>query len=49
MWLYLVTLTTVGYGDVAPVSLGGKMITTCAMLLAVLFMAMPITSNGRGS
>ena len=42
MWLYLVTLTTVGYGDISPTTAGGKIITSFAMLLGVLFMAMPI-------
>lgn len=42
MWWGLATLTTVGYGDVVPVTLLGKMIGGVVMLLGLGMFALPI-------
>ena len=47
IWFMLVTFTTVGYGDVYPVSFTGRVITVVAIFFAVIFMAMPITIVGN--
>jgi voltage-gated potassium channel len=41
IWWAVVTLTTVGYGDVTPVTFGGKMLGIAIMLLGVGTMALP--------
>ncbi|KAL7979916.1 hypothetical protein Chor_004385 [Crotalus horridus] len=41
-WWAMVTLTTVGYGDVVPISLVGKMIGACTALCGVLTIIIPI-------
>jgi len=45
-WWAMVTITTVGYGDMAPVSVEGKIIACFAMLCAILAFAFPITIIG---
>ncbi|KAK7235260.1 voltage-gated potassium channel [Aureococcus anophagefferens] len=47
MWFMMVTMTTVGYGDVSPLTDGGKVVTTMAMLFGVLFLAMPLAIVGN--
>ena len=42
MWWGLATLTTVGYGDVTPVTNGGKLFAGMAMILAIGLAALPI-------
>ena len=42
MWWAAVTMTTVGYGDSFPVGWVGKFIAVMAMLLGVLFIALPV-------
>lgn len=42
MWWGLATLTTVGYGDIVPVTLVGKMIGGVVMLLGLGMFALPI-------
>jgi len=42
MWWGLATLTTVGYGDVTPITSGGKMFAGMAMILAIGLAALPI-------
>lgn len=38
LWWALVTLTTVGYGDVAPVSIGGRIAAVVLMVVGVAFL-----------
>lgn len=37
MWLAIVTMSTVGYGDKSPVTLGGRIITGCWIIISILF------------
>lgn len=39
LWWALVTLTTVGYGDIAPVTLGGRLTAAMLMLIGVWILA----------
>ncbi|WP_051206211.1 potassium channel family protein [Oceanospirillum maris] len=41
IWWAVVTLTTVGYGDITPVTAGGKMLAIMIMLLGVGTVALP--------
>lgn len=41
LWWSVVTMTTVGYGDVVPITYGGKLIASGIMLLGVGFVALP--------
>lgn len=43
MWWAWVTLTTVGYGDMYPVTAGGKAIASVAMCTGMILMAFPLT------
>jgi len=47
MWLTVVTITTVGYGDVVPLTDSGKVITSILTLFSVLYTAMPIGIIGN--
>ena len=42
MWWAIVTLTTVGYGDVVPVTLAGRIIAGFTMLMGLMMIALPI-------
>jgi voltage-gated potassium channel len=42
MWWTVMTLTTVGYGDVYPVTVGGKILGAFISLLGIGMMAVPI-------
>ena len=42
-WWFAVTVTTVGYGDIAPTTACGKWIAAIAMLLGVLVIAFPVS------
>lgn len=41
MWWYVVTLTTVGYGDIFPVTTAGKFFATMTMLFGIALVAVP--------
>jgi voltage-gated potassium channel len=42
MWWAVVTLSTVGYGDVVPETAFGKLIAALTMVFGILFMALPV-------
>jgi voltage-gated potassium channel len=42
MWWAVVTLSTVGYGDVVPVTLAGRMVAGLTMILGIIFFALPV-------
>jgi voltage-gated potassium channel len=42
MWWAVVTLTTVGYGDVVPVTLAGRLIASVTMMMGLMMIALPI-------
>lgn len=41
MWWAIVTLTTIGYGDMYPVTVGGKIFTSIIVLIGLGFVAVP--------
>ena len=41
LWWSVVTLTTVGYGDVYPVTVGGKIFTTFVLMIGLGLVAVP--------
>merc|ERR1712232_565279 len=47
MWLVIVTLSTVGYGDVYPTTDWGRFVTALVVLMGVFYMAMPLTIVGQ--
>lgn len=46
MWWGVVTLTTVGYGELVPLCPFGKIVAAISMVMGVMFMAMPIAIVG---
>lgn len=42
MWFSIVTLTTVGYGDLAPQTVGGRMIASATMIMGLMMVALPV-------
>jgi len=47
LWWGIVTMTTVGYGDYAPVTLWGRLIGVASMLAGTLILSLPITVIGN--
>jgi hypothetical protein len=43
MWFSMVTLTSVGYGDLAPITNLGQLISIVLMLFGAIYLAMPLT------
>lgn len=41
LWWAIVTLTTVGYGDVYPITLGGRLFTSMVLIMGLGFVAVP--------
>merc|ERR1712113_349386 len=46
-WLALVTMTTVGYGDVVPTSAAGSVVVALMVISSLLYTAMPIGIIGQ--
>jgi len=46
MWWAMATMSTVGYGDVFPVTLPGKFIGIMTMLTGILLIALPVAIVG---
>jgi voltage-gated potassium channel len=42
MWWAIVTLTTVGYGDAVPVTVGGKLVAAATAVAGLVMLALPI-------
>jgi voltage-gated potassium channel len=42
MWWAIVTLGTIGYGDVVPVTTAGKLIAGCTIFLGLIMIALPV-------
>lgn len=47
MWLTIVTMTTLGYGDVTPVTTVGYLVISLIVVSSVMFMAMPLGIIGQ--
>jgi hypothetical protein len=47
MWFAIVTISTVGFGDISPNSASGKAATSGLILLGVCYMAMPLVIVGN--
>ncbi|GMF58628.1 unnamed protein product [Phytophthora fragariaefolia] len=45
-WFVIVTLATVGYGDMEPVTSSGKLVAVLAMIFGACYTAMPLTLVG---
>lgn len=42
MWWAIVTITTVGYGDVTPVTLAGRMVAAVTMVMGYVMLGLPV-------
>ena len=47
MWWCMVTLTTTGYGDLYPLTIGGRIIAACTMLLGLVLFGMLMNIVGK--
>ena len=47
IWFVVVTLTTTGYGDMAPITTAGRFVTFSLMIVGVLLIALPSIIVGR--
>jgi len=47
MWWAMVTMTTVGYGDYVPATVGGKIVASFTMLAGLVFLALLVAVMGR--
>lgn len=47
MWFTIVTMTTVGYGNIVPVTWEGTLIVSALVICSVLYMAMPLGIVGH--
>ena len=45
-WLIIITITTVGYGDISPTTVPGKLVCVAAMIFGILYTAMPLAIVG---
>ena len=48
MWQAVATLTTIGYGDVVPVTMLGKLVGALIAALGIAFFALPTAIPGSG-
>ena len=46
MWLSLVTMTSVGYGGISPITFVGQLVGLIMMLFGTFYLAMPLTIVG---
>jgi len=42
MWWAIVTITTVGYGDVVPITLAGRMVASMTMVMGYVMLGLPV-------
>jgi voltage-gated potassium channel len=42
MWWAVVTLTTVGYGDVTPITVAGRLVASVTMFMGLMMIALPV-------
>jgi len=47
LWLTIVTVGTIGYGDVVPVSTWGNIVVSTLIIISALYMAIPIGIVGK--
>jgi potassium voltage-gated channel Shab-related subfamily B protein 1 len=45
-WVMIITITTVGYGDIFPTTTMGRLVAICAMIFGIIYTAMPLAIVG---